>query len=98
MLAGKNHSSHEWPVIHLTEGDLERLRALVDQHATGPDAAAAEQLEAELERAVVVPSDRAPRDVVAMNSQVVFEDETGKRREIRLVYPWEADPSRGRVS
>jgi regulator of nucleoside diphosphate kinase len=86
------------PAIHVSARDLERLRALVEQHAGGRDAAAAEQLEAELERAVVLPADAVPRDLVTMHARALFEDGTGKRREVELVYPWEADPSRGRVS
>lgn len=84
--------------IHVSERDLERLRALVDQYAGGRDAAAAEQLDAELDRAVVLPADGVPPDLVTMHARVRFEDETGKQRDVRLVYPWEADPSQGRIS
>ena len=45
--------------IVLTEQDLERLRRLVAQHATGKNAKESEALEAELDRAEVV----APTDV-----------------------------------
>ncbi len=90
--------SPDHAAIHVVERDLERLRALVDQYTAGRDAGAAEQLEAELERAVVVPEDAVPRDLVTMHSRVVFEDETGKRRDMQLVFPSEADPARGRVS
>lgn len=53
----------------------------------------------ELERAEVVPSDLLPRDVVTMNSSVVFDDETtGERRAIKIVHPRQADAAQDRVS
>lgn len=84
--------------IHVSEHDLARLHAVIEHYGAGRDAAAADQLAAELDRAVVVPAGAVPPDLVTMHSRVVFEDETGKRREVELVFPWEADPSRGRVS
>jgi len=69
--------------------DYVRLREIVG------DLALAE----ELDRAIVVPSDRIPKDVVTMNSRLVYSDEsTGATREIELVYPDEADLVAGRVS
>ena len=84
--------------IRITDQDLEKLRRVVAIHERGRDAAAAEQLETELDRAIVVPRDELPADTVTMGSRVVFEDETGRRRDVQLVYPWEAAPSRGRIS
>jgi len=69
--------------------DYVRLRELVGDHA----------LAEELERAIVVPADRIPKDVVTMNSRLIYADEsTGTTREVELVYPDEADPVTGRVS
>lgn len=69
--------------------DYVRLRELVEDHA----------LAEELERAIVVPSDRIPKDVVTMNSRLIYSDEsTGMTREVELVYPDEADHVTGRVS
>ncbi len=69
--------------------DYVRLRELVEDHA----------LAEELERAIVVPSDRIPKDVVTMNSRLFYSDEsTGMTREVELVYPDEADHVTGRVS
>lgn len=69
--------------------DYVRLRELVGDHA----------LAEELDRAIVVPSDRIPRDVVMMNSRLIYSDEsTGTTREVELVYPDEADLMTGRVS
>jgi regulator of nucleoside diphosphate kinase len=83
--------------IQISRSDLERLRALVEQHSEGRDAAAAERLAMEVDRAVVV--DRLPPGVVGVGSRVRFEDErTGATRVVVLVYPSAADVSAGRVS
>ena len=69
--------------------DYVRLRELFGDHA----------LAEEMERAIVVPSDRIPKDVVTMNSRLIYFDEsTGTTREVELVYPDEADSMTGRVS
>jgi regulator of nucleoside diphosphate kinase len=72
--------SQPQPII--TERDLRRLKSFpID-----------EQLASELERAIVVPSDEVPQDVVTMGSRVVFVDETtGKERYVRIVDPLLAD-------
>ena len=50
-------------------------------------------------RAKVVPRDKIPKDVVTMNSRVIFENETtGEQREVTLVYPGSADIDAGRIS
>ena len=85
--------------IYLTQADLDRLFDLVETYSAGPGADRLQQLERELVRAVVVPRDEIPADIVTMNSRVVFEDETtGERREITLVYPKQADIASGKVS
>ena len=85
--------------IFLTQADLDRLFDLLETYGAGPGAARLQQLERELVRAVVVPRDEIPKDIVTMNSRVVFEDETtGERREITLVYPKQADIDTGKVS
>ena len=87
------------PAIILGNADVARLRAVVEWHLSGRDREAAERLEAELDRAIVVPQREVPPEIVTMDSRVVFEDaETGRRREITLCYPREADPARGRIS
>ena len=85
--------------IYLTQADLDRLFDLVETYSAGPGADRLQQFERELVRAVVVPRDEIPADIVTMNSRVVFEDETtGERREITLVYPKQADIASGKVS
>lgn len=81
--------------IIVTDRDLERLLTMLDHHG-GP---AAESLEAELDRAVVVPKHEVPADVVTMNSLVTYEDcGSGAQRTVRLVFPSEADAGSGRIS
>jgi regulator of nucleoside diphosphate kinase len=83
--------------IHVARSEIDRLRALVEQHAEGRDAVAAERLGAELDRAIVV--DRLPPGVVAPGSRVRFEDQrTRTVREAVLVYPAGADAFAGRIS
>jgi regulator of nucleoside diphosphate kinase len=85
--------------IYLTQADLDRLFDLVETYSAGPGADRLQQFERELVRAVVVPRDEIPADIVTMNSRVVFEDETtGERREITLVYPKQADIASGKIS
>lgn len=87
------HSNIESIVI--TEQDLQRLRPLLEQS----DPATTEQLDWELHRATIVEQDRVASDVVTMNSDVVYEDlATGMRRTVRVVFPKDADASRGWVS
>ncbi len=70
-------------------GDYICLQKLVVDHA----------LAEELERAIVVPPDRIPKNLVTMNSRLIYSDEsTGTTREVELVYPDEAAPMAGRIS
>lgn len=81
--------------ITITDVDLERLQPVLAQH----DTPASESLETELHRASIVAQRAVPADVVTMNSEVVYEDcDTLARRAVRVVYPKDADASRGRVS
>ncbi len=83
------------PPITVTDIDLQRLARLI----TNQDSEAADVLDAELARADVVPQNEIAGDVVTLNSEVSYEDlATGLRRQVRIVYPQEADPDRGWVS
>jgi regulator of nucleoside diphosphate kinase len=56
-------------------------------------------LRTELERAIVVPRDSIPVNIVTMGSWVRYRDQkTGLCREIELVYPDEADLDSGKIS
>jgi regulator of nucleoside diphosphate kinase len=83
------------PPILVSSEDRARLLELVS-HAEGP---VAEQLEHELDRAEVLPLQDVPSDVIVMDSEVEYEElGTGRRRQLRLVFPREADGAAGRVS
>jgi regulator of nucleoside diphosphate kinase len=57
------------------------------------------ELQHKLERALLVPSEEVPPDVVTMQCRVVLaEAVTGRRRILSIVYPSEADSAAGRVS
>lgn len=75
--------------IVISRHDYIRLREIAGNH----------DLAAELDRAIVVPRDRIPKEVVTMNSRLIYSDEsTGMTRELELVYPSDADPLSGKVS
>jgi regulator of nucleoside diphosphate kinase len=81
--------------LTITDVDLQRLQAVLDQH----DTPASESLATELHRASIVAQRAVPADVVTMNSEVVYEDcDTLAKRAVRVVYPKDADASHGRVS
>ena len=79
----------------ITDQDYERLALLVQHSETKSSAA----LEEELARATIVSQKEIPGDVVTMNSRVKFRDlNTGKENEVTLVYPKDADVTKGYVS
>ncbi|MCC6951975.1 MAG: nucleoside diphosphate kinase regulator [Phycisphaerales bacterium] len=88
--------------IHVTQQDMERLRALIAESSprTGGDDRDRPYLAtlgAELDRAVVVGPDEVPPDVVTMNSRVRLRD--GRRTwTMTLVFPEKADPEDDRIS
>ena len=83
------------PQIYLTQNDMDHLLELVDAQP----GKRFDKLESELVRANVVPREKIPKDVVTMNSRVIFENETTReRREITLVYPESADIDAGKIS
>ncbi len=83
------------PPITITDTDLQRLAQLIINY----DAEKTEQLDVELARAEVVPQHEIGRDVVTMNSDVVYEDtSTGEHRQVRIVFPKDADAERGWIS
>lgn len=86
--------SHQDHII-ISDSDMQRLRAVLDVHQS----VASDDLDAELHRAVVVPQDAVPADLVTMDRDVVYEDvETLARRRVRLVVPQHSDPKRGWIS
>jgi regulator of nucleoside diphosphate kinase len=83
------------------EPDAQRLRGLLAARRLSAwrDEAHLDELESELERAVLVAADAVPADVVVMDSEVhVLDLASGERRGYTLVYPADADPATGRIS
>ena len=86
------------PPIAIDENHFTRLSAL-SSLTSGPMMEVCEYLREELDRAHVLPAEKLRPDVVNLGSQVEFRDEqTAKVREIILVYPFDADIARRRVS
>jgi len=99
MPAAERHVKTMAQHIYIAAADAQRLRDLVEQHIDGREAATAERLSDELDRATIVEDERVLRDVVQIGSRVRFEEEqTGSVREVVLVYPSDADASAGRIS
>ncbi|SCY57857.1 nucleoside diphosphate kinase regulator [Microvirga guangxiensis] len=86
------------PRITLTAADHDKLSVLANAAAhTMPEVAAA--LSEELDRAHILAKGRQPADTVCMGCMVEFRDDmTGRVQTVTLVYPNEADISRGRIS
>jgi regulator of nucleoside diphosphate kinase len=87
--------------IFITQDDLLDLREMIDRahFQRNGDGQNVAQLEGELRRAKIVPPESVPRDVVTMNSKVTLHDLDTRERELyRLVYPWNANADKNRVS
>lgn len=84
------------PKIFLSRSDHERLDDMLgDVERTGAGAL----LRREVDRATVLPDDRAPTDTVSLYRWVHYMDESGREaRRVQLVLPDEADIDLGRVS
>ena len=85
---------------HIIVGGTEELRlsALATAAELTGAESGAQALLAEMGRAHVVADSEVPRNVVRMNSFVEFEIDGRDQRPVRLVFPAEADISRGKVS
>lgn len=88
---------HRKPAITMTESDHERLTRLADSFASR-NAAVADQLFAELDRARVVADGELRRGVVRMGSTLRFTTDAGEDRIVTLVFPNEADIAEGKIS
>lgn len=88
------HATTDHAIV-ITDQDLHRLLPILEQ-SDEPETAL---LDWELHRARIVEQRRVSPDVITMNSEVVYEDfATGVRRTVRIVYPRDADASRGWIS
>lgn len=73
----------------VSDRDFARLAQITRHHP----------LDEELGRAIVVPEERMPADIVRLYSRVLYLDESsGIRREVQLVLPEEADMEQGKIS
>ena len=87
--------------LMVAEPDARRLRGLLAarRQSGWRDESHLDELELELERALLVATDAVPADLVVMDSVVgVLDLANGERREYTLVYPAEADLEAGRIS
>ena len=86
------------PQIILSSLDVDRIEALLAAIPASVFPGKAE-LQAELDRAEVMPPEEIPPHVVTMNSTVQFSIlETGKEFRLTLVYPRDMDGSADRLS
>ncbi|TPJ38384.1 nucleoside diphosphate kinase regulator [Mesorhizobium sp. B2-5-13] len=83
--------------ILISDTDHDRLTGLA---STVLDRApeTAEELLAELDRAVITEAGAMPADVVRMGSTVTVRGESGDIKHITLVYPGDADIAENRIS
>ncbi|HET7411396.1 MAG TPA: nucleoside diphosphate kinase regulator [Pararhizobium sp.] len=88
---------HRRPAITMTRSDHERLTRLADSFANR-NAAVADQLFAELDRARIVADGQARADIVRMGSTLRFTTDAGEDRVVTLVFPNEADIAEGKIS
>lgn len=87
--------------IYITSFDHARLTAILNSPTlrVGPDKIHLAELRNELERAVIVESEKMPPDVVTMNSKVMVRDiVTGKESEYTLVFPHAANITKNMIS
>lgn len=87
--------------IYITEEDFARLTNLVGNGGVpnGNDEFLKCDLRSELDRAVRVPKDRIPPDVVTMNSKVSLRDlKTNENFICTIVFPGQADVNKGKIS
>lgn len=87
--------------IFVTENDLKRLEELmlVAESFHYRDRSDLKKLESELKRAKIVAPQKVPKNVVTMNTRLLFEDlDDGSETEITLVFPAEANFPKGKLS
>lgn len=86
--------------IYITHEDMKKLRALLSSASIPErDQECIAELEEELDRAIIVESKDIPRQVITMNSKFCLRNlENDKLHVLTLVYPHEADISKGKLS
>lgn len=85
------------PRIVVSNKEESRLTAIATAASQRlPEVAAA--LLRELERAEILPDTAMPSDVVRIGSSVTFEVDDGRRLDVQLVLPEDADINAGKIS
>ncbi len=85
--------------IHISDGDLAKLRRVLAEERGGRNGKHLRELERELNRAEVLHSGEIPPDLVTMHSRVLLEDvDSGKEMEITLTFPSEAEIDKNMIS
>lgn len=83
------------PSLVISQEDYQKISTILSVVETD----IADQLEEELGRAELVPSEELPQDIVSMNSKVTFVDlNTDKEQSVILAYPNEANIEEHKVS
>jgi regulator of nucleoside diphosphate kinase len=90
-----NTKKQRKPAITMTRSDHERLSRLAESCM---NAAVADVLLAEIDRARVVEDGGIAANVVRMGSTVRFTSDLGEDRRVTLVFPGDADIAEGKVS
>lgn len=86
------------PEITISSTDADRLYNLIESLPAN-SFLGKDELEAELDRANIVPSAEVPPSVVTMNSTVKFSVKSSEEKfELTLVYPDELDSSEQKIS
>lgn len=88
------------PPVYITEYDMQRLLKLLDDIQYHPhERAHLELLIKEMQRAMVVPSERVPGDVVTINTRMRVKDmDSREETSIQLVFPDDEDFEHGKIS
>ena len=86
--------------VYITEYDMQRLLKLLDDIQYRPhERAHLELLIKEMQRAVVVPSEKVSGNVVTLNTRMRVRDmDSREETSIQLVFPDDEDFERGKIS
>jgi len=87
--------------IYITKFDLERLSSLIEEIRQHDDKRKMDlsSLERELDRGHVVEPEDIPKDVITMNSRIIFTDVASKETmTVSLVFPSDADFEKKKIS
>lgn len=82
----------------LTELDHARLVGLLTRLTARGYVEADHEAHDLLDMAPTLPGQEAPPDLVTMRTRIQLRDDAGQERELRLVYPAEADAAHGYIS